>query len=180
MNQLKKCIKKTIANKNFMETLNVLEELEVSVTKAFKEHFRKINDNDARVKILRKYERAFKKAYGVNVEVRFLEAKHAKSMFIDKEIRGYYSPKRKLAIVFLDNDGYKIKRTLFHELTHAYQHQKMSRKFAESRKLLREEKVTYEDSWHERHARHCAEILVNTEDYSFNLKYAENYELYKY
>lgn len=133
---------------------------------------RKVKNND--VEELIKIEKAFKKAYKVDTTVKYVDVK-AKEYITRPTVKGSFNGKR--IIVFIDGNLKRNAETLLHELTHVYQAQHMSKQFVKSKKELELGLVSYRDSWHETHARHCARLLVNTFDFKLNLKYAMDYDL---
>ena len=135
----------------------------------------KSNDTKA-VRELKVVERAFKRAYKVDVEVRYVDAQY-RELYKKKTVNGYYVSKRDVVVVFINGDTQRNKETLLHELTHAYQAQYMTKKFETSVRQKAQGKVSYWDSWHETHARHCARLLVNSLDFSIDLRVAESYGL---
>lgn len=122
---------------------------------------------DARVKQLRRTERAFKRAYNIDTKVVYVDAKD-KALIKDKKTKGYYHNIRKHIVVFLTNDIEKNTQTLLHELTHAYQAKYMEFKFKASKKELFNGEVSYRNAWHERHARSSAAKLMDM-DFTRNI-----------
>lgn len=133
-----------------------------------------LSDDNKYVKELKKTERKFKRAYKLDTRVVYIDVKH-KELITDPNNRGLYNRGAKCAIVFIDGNLERNKRTLLHELTHGYQDRYMHKKYIASVIALKEKKVKYEDSWHEEHARHCADLLMNCNVYNINLKDAFNY-----
>lgn len=133
-----------------------------------------LSDNNLYVKELRKIERKFKRAYKLDTRVVYVDVKH-RFLITDPTHRGLYNRGAKCAIVFIDGNLKNNKRTLLHELTHGYQDKYIHRKYISSVQALKEERVTYKDSWHEKHARHCADLLMNCNVYNVNLKDAFDY-----
>lgn len=131
-----------------------------------------IDDNNKHVTELVKIEKAFKRAYRVTKEVRYVDVK-AKEFITRPTVKGYHSEDE--IVVFLDGNLRRNAETLLHELTHAYQAQHMTRQFKISKRQLKTGQVSYKDSWHETHARHCAMLLINTLDFSIDLDYALDY-----
>lgn len=119
-----------------------------------------LDRTDKRVRHLSKIEKAFKKAYGVDTDVLYVDAKD-KALIKSKKTNGYYHNIRKHIVVFLTNDIEANTRTLLHELTHAYQAKHMTAKYNASKRERLEGKVNYINSWHERHARSCADKLMS-------------------
>lgn len=130
------------------------------IVKSFKEEYMTLGADDKRVAQLKQVEKAFKKAYRVKVEVKYIDAKHTVSMTGKKSIKGYHRGSDSTIVVFVSKDMRRTTMTLLHELTHAYQHQYMTKTYNSSVKQLNSGKVSYLNSWHERHARHTAEILL--------------------
>ena len=118
------------------------------------EEFLTMGASDKRVAALKKIERQFKKAYKVKVEVKYVDGKYNITAS-----RGYHH-RRGVVVVYVTNDLRANTKTLLHELTHAYQYQFMNKKFMASTKAMAAGKVTYKNSWHETHARHTADILI--------------------
>lgn len=118
-----------------------------------------MDSNDVRVRQLRKTERAFKSAYGVDTEVKYIDVKY-KELVTRPTVNGYHNGNKGHIVVFIDGNLKKNTVTLLHELTHAYQKKYMTRQFNASRQALANNKVSYKDAWHEVHARHCADILA--------------------
>ena len=133
-----------------------------------------MDNNDIRVKQLRKTEIAFKRAYGVNTEVKYIDAKY-KEFVTRPTVRGYHDGNKGHIVVFVTNDLKRNTITLLHELTHAFQKKYMTRQFNASRQALANNKVSYRDSWHEVHARHCADILALGYIGKIDLRYAMDY-----
>lgn len=118
-----------------------------------------LDRTDCRVKQLVKTERAFKRAYGVDVKVAYVDDAD-KVLIAKQKTKGYHSTIKNQIVVFLTDDIERNRETLLHELVHAYQYQYMTNKFTASRKQLADEEVTYKNAWHERHARRCAKLLM--------------------
>lgn len=119
-----------------------------------------LSNTDRRVRQLRKTERAFKRAYKIDTEVLFVDAKD-KALIKSKKTNGYYHNIRKHIVVFVTNDIQANTRTLLHELTHAYQMAYMMDRYKAAKKEQLEGKVSYINAWHERHARRCADLLID-------------------
>lgn len=130
------------------------------------------NNND--VAELVKLEQAFKRAYKVTKNVRYVKV-NAKEYITRPGVKGYHSEKE--IVVFVDGHLRRNAETLLHELTHAYQKQHMTRQFKISRNQLSKGEVSYRDSWHETHARHCANLLINSFDFSLSLGEAMQYSI---
>lgn len=156
-----------------MTAKTVLKKTIKKVVKVVALEVASIDNNNKHVIELLKIEKAFKKTYRITKRVRYIDAK-AKD-FIRPNVKGYHSDEE--IVVFLDGNLKRNAETLLHELTHAYQAQHMTKRFEASKQLMKSGKVSYEDSWHETHARHCAKLLVNTFDFSLDLKHAMNYVL---
>ena len=135
-----------------------------------------MNSSDTRVKQLRKTERAFKRAYGVDTEVKYIDVKY-KEFVTRPSVNGYNNGSKGHIVVFVDGDLRKNTVTLLHELTHAYQMKYMTREFNASRHALANKKVSYRDSWHEVHARHCADILALGYIGQIDLRHAMDYTI---
>lgn len=118
-----------------------------------------LTSKDARVKELQKVERTFKKTYNVDMKVVYVDAKD-KALIADDSINGFRCNMTSKIVVFITNDLVKNAETLLHELTHAYQAKYMTKKFNASKKELIKGKVSYRNAWHERHARACANRLI--------------------
>lgn len=155
----------------------MIKTLTTKLVKGFKEEYMTLGSDNKKVAYLKKMERAFKRAYKINVQVKYIDIKHSKSMTGKSTIKGYHRGGDSVVVVFVSDSKMKDTKTLFHELTHAYQYQKMTSKFKASRQQLKDNKVSYYNSWHERHARHCAELLVNSFDFSLNLEDTMNYNI---
>lgn len=135
-----------------------------------------MSENDVRVRQLRKTEKAFKKAYGVDTEVKYIDVKY-KELVTKPNVNGYHNGVKGHIVVFVDNNLNKNKVTLLHELTHAYQRKYMFKQFNASKIALANKKVSYRDSWHETHARHCADILALGYIGQIDLRYAMDYQI---
>lgn len=133
-----------------------------------------MDNNDPRVRQLRKTERAFKKAYGVDTEVKYIDVKY-KELVTRPTVNGYHNGVKGHIVVFVDGNLNKNTITLLHELTHAYQKKYMFKQFHASKLALANNKVSYIDSWHEVHARHCADILALGYIGKIDLRYAMEY-----
>ena len=133
-----------------------------------------MDSSDIRVKQLRKTERAFKRAYGVDTEVKYIDVKYKKYV-TRPSVNGYHNGSKGHIVVFVDGDLRKNTVTLLHELTHAYQKKYMTIQFNASRYALANNKVSYRDSWHEVHSRHCADILALGYIGKIDLRYAMDY-----
>ena len=131
-----------------------------------------VNNNNKHVVELVKIEKAFKRAYKITKNVRYVDVK-AKGFITKPNVKGYHADSE--IVVFLDGNLRKNAETLLHELTHAYQAQHMTRQFKASRQQMKTGQVSYKHSWHETHARHCAKLLINTLDFSLDLHYAMDY-----
>ena len=135
-----------------------------------------MDSKDIRVKQLRKTEIAFKRAYGVDTQVKYIDAKY-KELVTRPGVNGYHNGVKGHIVVFVDNNLERNKVTLLHELTHAYQRKYMFKQFDASKKALSMKKVSYRDSWHETHARHCADILSLGYIGKIDLRYAMDYQI---
>lgn len=135
-----------------------------------------MKEDDKRVKTLRKLERQFKRAYNVDTEVIFIDAKY-KELVTRPGVNGYHNGNKHHIVVFITNDIRKNAVTLLHELTHAFQKKHMPREFKASRLAMDTGRVSYRDSWHEVHARHCADILVLGYIGKIDLKNAMDYSI---
>lgn len=135
-----------------------------------------MKEDDKRVKQLRKIERAFKRAYNVDTEVIFIDAKY-KELVTKPSVNGYHNGGKHHIVVFITNDIRKNAVTLLHELTHAYQKKHMPREFKASRQAMDAGKVSYRNSWHETHARHCADLLILGYIGKIDLRYAMDYAI---
>ena len=131
-----------------------------------------VNNNNKHVVELVKIEKAFKRAYKITKNVRYVDVK-AKGFITKPNVKGYHADSE--IVVFLDGNLRKNAETLLHELTHAYQAKYMTRQFKASRQQMKTGQVSYKHSWHETHARHCAKLLINTLDFSLDLHYAMDY-----
>ena len=137
----------------------MLKTIMKNAVKSFKEEYATIRAEDKRVAYLMKIEKKFKATYKVDVDVRYVDAKHKNSM-VRKGVRGYYRRSNDRVVVFINKDLKANTITLLHELTHAYQSAYMTDMYTTSTKDLKSGKVSYKDAWHERHARHTADILA--------------------
>lgn len=135
-----------------------------------------MDSDDRRVRHLMKVERAFKRAYGVNTEVKYIDAKY-KEFVTRPTVNGYHNGAKQHIVVFVNDNLDRNVITLLHELTHAYQKKYMTRQFNASRQALANNKVSYRDSWHEVHARHCADILALGYIGQIDLRYAMDYAI---
>ena len=126
-----------------------------------------LDTKDARVRQLRKIERAFKRAYNIDTEVLYVDSKD-KLLIKNKKNKGYYHNIRKHIVIFLTNDIEANTKTLLHELTHAYQAKYMTTKYKASKNELVNGEVTYRNAWHERHARSSAAKLMDM-DFTRNI-----------
>ena len=151
------------------------KEIKRMIVKSYKEGHRTLSEDNKHVVRLRKIEKAFKKAYKIRVEVRYINAKHKESMTGSKTKAGYHRASDSLIIVFVCGNKRKDDTTLFHELTHAFQNQKMKEQYRESKRQYIAGITTYTTCWHERHARHCADLLAKTYDLTLDLKNAFDY-----
>lgn len=133
-----------------------------------------LDNSNKDVQKLMKLERKFKKHYKVDMEVKYIDAKY-KEYITRKTVKGMVRKNKDYIIVFVDGNVRRNAETLFHELTHAYQVKYMNRQFTRSDNALRAGRVSYIDCWHETHARHCAHLLVNSLDFSIDLKQAMDY-----
>lgn len=133
---------------------------------------------DKKIKDLCKVERAFKRAYKIQIEVLYIDVKH-KSKIARKNVKGYRQPLKNQIVVFIDNNVLRNVETLLHELTHEYQERYMNKQYIKSKEALNKNKTkeAYNNSWHEKHARHCAKLLVNSFDFSLDLKNAFDYTI---
>lgn len=127
------------------------------------------------IEYLTKIEKAFKKSYKVTTTVRYIDSKYKD--VIRPGVNGFYSKDKNEIIVFISGDIKRETRTLLHELTHAYQCKFMTKMFVKSTELKKAGKISYRDSWHETHARHCANLLANTLDFNLDLRSAFDYSL---
>ena len=118
-----------------------------------------LDSKDARVKELKKVERLFSKTYNINAKVVYVDAKD-KALIANKNTNGFRCNMTSKIVVFLTNDIVKNAETLLHELTHEYQATHMTTKFKASKKEYVSGEVSYRNSWHERHARACANRLI--------------------
>ena len=132
-----------------------------------------LNRSNKEIAQLIKVEGAFKRAYRVDAEVKYVDAKYRN--YIRPNVRGYHSGKNNMIVVFVDGNTRRNAETLLHELTHAYQNKYMHKQLKKSKMLLNNNMVTYRDAWHEEHARHCAKLLINTFDFSLDLNNAMDY-----
>ena len=135
-----------------------------------------MSSDDRRVRHLMKVERAFKKAYNVDTEVKYIDAKY-KEYVTRPTVNGYHNGNKGHIVVFVDGNLKKNTVTLLHELTHAYQKKYMFRQFNASRIALANNEVSYRDAWHEVHARHCADILALGYIGKIDLRYAMDYAI---
>ena len=155
-----------------MTTKTMIRKTIKKVVKTIALEVASIDDNNKHVTELVKIEKAFKKAYRITKNVRYVDVK-AKGFITKPNVRGYHADSE--IVVFLDGNLRKNAETLLHELTHAYQAQHMTRQFKASKQQMKSGQVSYKDSWHETHARHCAKLLINTLDFSLDLHYALDY-----
>lgn len=137
---------------------------------------RALDSSNKYVRELKKIERKFKRAYKVNAEVTYIDVK-LRFLICENDKRGFYTKTKNQAVVFVDGNMENNIRTLLHELTHAYQNKYINDKYTISTKLLKTGKVSYKNAWHEKHARHCAELLSNTYDFSLSLDNAFDFTL---
>lgn len=110
---------------------------------------------------LRAIEKAIRKYYKVSSTVYYVNEEY-KDAFQKKEyVNGFYNTKGDYAIVFIDDNYNYIKHvtTLCHEMTHAYQNYYMNDEYKASCKALHNKEVTYEEAWHEVHAKEQAEEM---------------------
>lgn len=155
-----------------MTTKTIVKKTIKKVVKTIALEVAEVNDNNKHVVELVKIEKAFKRAYKITKNVRYVDVK-AKEFITKPNVRGYHAESE--IVVFLDGNLRKNAETLLHELTHAYQAQHMTRQFKVSRQQMKTGQVSYKHSWHETHARHCAKLLINTLDFSLDLHYAMDY-----
>ena len=154
-----------------MTTKTIVKKTIKKVVKTIALEVAEVNNNNKHVVELVKIEKAFKRAYKITKNVRYVDVK-AKGFITKPNVKGYHADSE---IVFLDGNLRKNAETLLHELTHAYQAQHMTRQFKASRQQMKTGQVSYKHSWHETHARHCAKLLINTLDFSLDLHYAMDY-----
>ena len=155
-----------------MTTKTIVKKTIKTVVKTIALEVAEVNNNNKHVVELVKIEKAFKRAYKITKNVRYVDVK-AKGFITKPNVKGYHADSE--IVVFLDGNLRKNAETLLHELTHAYQAQHMTRQFKASRQQMKTGQVSYKHSWHETHARHCAKLLINTLDFSLDLHYAMDY-----
>lgn len=155
-----------------MTTKTIVKKTIKKVVKTIALEVAEVNNNNKHVVELVKIEKAFKRAYKITKNVRYVDVK-AKVFITKPNVKGYHADSE--IVVFLDGNLRKNAETLLHELTHAYQAQHMTRQFKASRQQMKTGQVSYKHSWHETHARHCAKLLINTLDFSLDLHYAMDY-----
>lgn len=155
-----------------MTTKTIVKKTIKKVVKTIALEVAEVNNNNKYVVELVKIEKAFKRAYKITKNVRYVDVK-AKGFITKPNVKGYHADSE--IVVFLDGNLRKNAETLLHELTHAYQAQHMTRQFKASRQQMKTGQVSYKHSWHETHARHCAKLLINTLDFSLDLHYAMDY-----
>ena len=155
-----------------MTTKTIVKKTIKKVVKTIALEVAEENNNNKHVVELVKIEKAFKRAYKITKNVRYVDVK-AKGFITKPNVKGYHADSE--IVVFLDGNLRKNAETLLHELTHAYQAQHMTRQFKASRQQMKTGQVSYKHSWHETHARHCAKLLINTLDFSLDLHYAMDY-----
>ncbi len=155
-----------------MTTKTIVKKTIKKVVKTIALEVAEVNNNNKHVVELVKIEKAFKRAYKITKNVRYVDVK-AKGFITKPNVKGYHADSE--IVVFLDGNLRKNAETLLHELTHAYQAQHMTRQFKASRQQMKTGQVSYKHSWHETHARHCAKLLINTLDFSLDLYYAMDY-----
>ena len=155
-----------------MTTKTIVKKTIKKVVKTIALEVAEVNNNNKHVVELVKIEKAFKRAYKITKNVRYVDVK-AKGFITKPNVKGYHADSE--IVVFLDGNLRKNAETLLHELTHAYQAQRMTRQFKASRQQMKTGQVSYKHSWHETHARHCAKLLINTLDFSLDLHYAMDY-----
>lgn len=139
-----------------------------------------LDSKDARVRELRKIERLFNRTYNTNTKVVYVDDKD-KALIAKDSVRGFRCNMTSKVVVFLTNDIDRNAQTLLHELTHVYQATHMTSKFKASKKEYVQGKVTYKNSWHERHARACANRLIqeyiSTRSFSTQINKAPAYKV---
>ena len=155
-----------------MTTKTIVKKTIKKVVKTIALEVAEVNNNNKHVVELVKIEKAFKRAYKITKNVRYVDVK-AKGFITKPNVKGYHADSE--IVVFLDGNLRKNAETLLHELTHAYQAQHMTRQFKASRQQMKTGQVSYKHSWHETNARHCAKLLINTLDFSLDLHYAMDY-----
>ena len=155
-----------------MTTKTIVKKPIKKVVKTIALEVAEVNNNNKHVVELVKIEKAFKRAYKITKNVRYVDVK-AKGFITKPNVKGYHADSE--IVVFLDGNLRKNAETLLHELTHAYQAQHMTRQFKASRQQMKTGQVSCKHSWHETHARHCAKLLINTLDFSLDLHYAMDY-----
>ena len=155
-----------------MTTKTIVKKTIKKVVKTIALEVAEVNNNNKHVVELVKIEKAFKRAYKITKNVRYVDVK-AKGFITKPNVKGYHADSE--IVVFLDGNLRKNAETLLHELTHAYQAQHMTRQFKASRQQMKTGQVSYKHSWHETHARHCAKLPINTLDFSLDLHYAMDY-----
>ena len=155
-----------------MTTKTIVKKTIKKVVKTIALEVAEVNNNNKHVVELVKIEKAFKRAYKITKNVRYVDVK-AKGFITKPNVKGYHADSE--IVVFLDGNLRKNAETLLHELTHAYQAQHMTRQFKASRQQMKTGQVSYKHSWHETHARHCAKLLIKTLDFSLDLHYAMDY-----
>lgn len=155
-----------------MTTKTIVKKTIKKVVKTIALEVAEVNNNNKHVVELVKIEKAFKRAYKITKNVRYVDVK-AKGFITKPNVKGYHADSE--IVVFLDGNLRKNAETLLHELTHAYQAQHMTRQFKASRQQMKTGQVSYKHSWHETHARHCAKLLINTLDFSLDLHSAMDY-----
>lgn len=137
-----------------------------------------LDNNNTNVRRLKKTEREFKKAYKLDgVVVKYVDPKGKAFLTSKESIKGYYNYGRKVAVVFVDGDVETNTKTLLHELTHAYQDKYMNKQFQSSHIALANKTVLYANAWHEKHARHCADVLALGYIGKIDLRYAMDYAI---
>ncbi|MEG1494696.1 MAG: hypothetical protein RR406_00130 [Bacilli bacterium] len=111
-------------------------------------------------KVFRRTATCIKKDLKLDTEIIFVNSKDKKN-FTSPNINGIYNDLTKRIIIFIDNKRSidDIVYTIIHELTHAYQDKYMHDKYKKSLKELRSKKVSYKNSWHEKHANETAKRL---------------------
>lgn len=111
-----------------------------------------------------KREVRFKKTYKVYPSVYYISGIHRSALSQGPRVRGLYRADLNLVVVFIDEGITENKnaiRTLYHELTHAYQAMYMTNRLIVSCTRLEYGMIEYKNAWHERHARGCAQYLLD-------------------
>ena len=107
-----------------MTTKTIVKKTIKKVVKTIALEVAEVNNNNKHVVELVKIEKAFKRAYKITKNVRYVDVK-AKGFITKPNVKGYHADSE--IVVFLDGNLRKNAETLLHELTHAYQAQHMTR-----------------------------------------------------